>query len=348
MIMTERDYIDVVALGELLVDMTQCGLSPQGRALFEANPGGAPANVLAMLSKLGKRTAFIGKVGEDSFGHMLADTLRELNIDTGSLFFDREIPTTLALVSNKPDGDRDFSFYRKPGADVMLTPEDLRRSPLRSRPFYHIFHFGTLSLAAEPCRSATIMALEQARRDGALLSFDPNLRLPLWSDPEDAREWIRWGIRQCDVLKIADNELDFLSSCASIDEGCFALSQLAPQLRLILITAGAKGSYAWVPGLTCADLGSRLRFADLVFEPAVSRGGVVDTTGAGDTFCASVLNFLLEQHLYTPSDLARLDEAALRRMLRFANAAAYLVTTKRGAIPAMPDRSAVEALLAGN
>ncbi len=344
MIITERDQFGVVALGELLVDMSQCGVSDRGNALFEANPGGAPANVLAMLSKLGKRTAFIGKVGDDSFGHMLADTLEKLDIDTGSLFFDPRIPTTLALVSNKPDGDRDFSFYRRPGADVMLSPEDLRRSPLRSRPYYHIFHFGSLSLAAEPCRSATIMALEQARSDGALISFDPNLRLPLWDSPDDAREWIRWGIRQCDILKIADNELEFLLPDSDFVNASFTIRRSAPNLKLMFITAGAKGSYAQGPDVTASAL---YRSADdLVFEPAVSRGGVIDTTGAGDTFWGAVLNYVLEHRLYLPGALDALDEASLHEMLRFANAAAYLVTTKRGAIPAMPERSQVEALLA--
>ncbi len=188
---------DVVALGELLVDFTQNGLSEQGNLLFEANPGGAPANVLAMLRKLGKNCAFIGKVGQDSFGDMLAATVQEAGIDISSLRRDPEIPTTLAVVHTFPNGDRDFSFYRKPGADIMLRPDELDEEMLKS---CRIFHFGTLSLTDEPCKSATIRAWEIAKEAGALISFDPNLRPPLWPDDKSAKEAIQWGLARCDVL----------------------------------------------------------------------------------------------------------------------------------------------------
>lgn len=314
---------DVVALGELLVDLTQNGLSEQGNTLFEANPGGAPANVLAMLRKLGKSCAFIGKVGRDSFGDMLERTVREAGIDTRALYRDAEIPTTLALVHTFPNGDRDFSFYRKPGADIRLSAEELDEDLLGD---CRIFHFGTLSLTDEPCRAATVRALELAREAGALISFDPNLREPLWSSLDEAKKQIAWGLARCDILKISDNELLFMTGENGFDAGAAKLRAAWPNIRLLNVTAGADGSYSYYDALR-------------VFEPACKRGGVIETTGAGDTFCACVLNFVLERGL---EDLTAGD---LRAMLRFANTAAYIVTTRKGAIRSMPEREQVEALL---
>ena len=320
----ENKAFDVVALGELLVDFTQNGLSEQGNLLFEANPGGAPANVLAMLRKLGKRCAFVGKVGADSFGDMLARTVEEAGIDTRGLMRDREIPTTLAVVHTFPNGDRDFSFYRKPGADIMLRPEELDEELLTG---CRIFHFGTLSLTDEPCRAATEKAVKLAKEAGALISFDPNLRLPLWKNEDDAKAAIEWGLARCDVLKIADNELLFMTGESDFDRGASILRGRFPNIRLFDVTAGAEGSYAYYG-------------EERVFVPACKRGGVIETTGAGDTFCASVLNFVLEHGL---EDLSWDD---LRAMLRFANTAAWFVTTKKGAIRSMPERATVEKLLA--
>lgn len=314
---------DVVALGELLVDLTQNGLSEQGNTLFEANPGGAPANVLAMLRKLGKSCAFIGKVGRDSFGDMLERTVREAGIDTRALYRDAEILTTLALVHTFPNGDRDFSFYRKPGADIRLSAEELDEDLLGD---CRIFHFGTLSLTDEPCRAATVRALELAREAGALISFDPNLREPLWSSLDEAKKQIAWGLARCDILKISDNELLFMTGENDFDAGAAKLRAAWPNIRLLNVTAGADGSYSYYDALR-------------VFEPACKRGGVIETTGAGDTFCACVLNFVLERGL---EDLTAED---LRAMLRFANTAAYIVTTRKGAIRSMPEREQVEALL---
>ena len=321
--MTEKNF-DVVALGELLIDFTQNGLSEQGNLLFEANPGGAPANVLAMLRKLGKRCAFIGKVGRDNFGELLAQAAGEAGIELRGLLRDPEIPTTLAVVHTLPGGDRDFSFYRKPGADIMLRPEELDEELLRS---CRIFHFGSLSLTDEPCRSATERALAIAKESGALISFDPNLRPPLWRSLDGAKEQIRWGLARCDVLKIADNELLFMTGEKDFDRGAAILQREYPNIRLLNVTAGAEGSYSYYGGCR-------------VFVPACKLGGVIETTGAGDTFCASVLNFVLEHGL---DDLTQED---LRAMLRFANTAAYLVTTKKGAIRSMPERSRVEEILA--
>ncbi len=319
----ENKRFDVTALGELLVDMTQSGLSEQGNRLFEANPGGAPANVLAMLRKLGKSCAFLGKVGQDSFGDMLEQTVREAGIDTRGLRRDPEIPTTLALVHTFPNGDRDFSFYRKPGADIRLRGEELDLERVRG---CRIFHFGTLSLTDEPCLSATLEAVREAKEAGALLSFDPNLREPLWPSLDAAREQIAWGLGQCDILKISDNEIVFMTGEEDFDAGAAKLQALYPNIRLLNVTAGAEGSYAYYGGLRA-------------FEPGCRRGGVIETTGAGDTFCACVLNYVLEHGL---DDLTEYD---LHEMLRFANTAAYIVTTRKGAIRSMPERDEVERLL---
>ena len=314
---------DTVALGELLIDFTENGVSGQGNPLFEANPGGAPANVLAMLKKLGHSCAFVGKVGKDNFGDILERTLQEAGIDTSALLRDPEIPTTLAVVHTLPGGDRDFSFYRKPGADVQLCAEELPEQMLQH---CRIFHFGTLSLTEEPCRTATIKAIETVKQAGALLSFDPNLRLPLWKSAKAAKEQIAWGLARCDVVKIADNELEFMTGQTDFDTGAAMLKAQYPNIRLMNVTAGPGGSYAYYEDRR-------------VHVPGVSLGGVIETTGAGDTFCACVLHYLLEH------GLEGLTEENLRDMLRYANAAAYLVTTKKGAIRSMPEPQQVEELL---
>ena len=315
--------IDVVALGELLVDFTCNGTSSQGNPFYEANPGGAPCNVLAMLAMLGKRTAFIGKVGDDQFGHLLRQVGLEAGISMDSLVLDPHSHTTLAFVKTAENGDRDFSFYRDPGADALLEPDEVPTDVIAAA---RIFHFGSLSLTGEPVRSATQKVVALARAAGCLLSFDPNLRPPLWHSLEEAREQISWGLAQCDVAKISDDELLFLTGKTDFDEGAAQLMAQYPNIRMVNITAGAQGSISYCQGMR-------------VFEPGVSLGGVIETTGAGDTFCACVLNYLLEH------DLNHLTEQDLSRMLRFANAAAYLVTTRRGAIRSMPEPKQVQALL---
>ena len=315
--------LDVVALGELLIDFTENGRSEQGNTLFEANPGGAPCNVLAMLSKLGKSCLFVGKVGTDMFGQLLRSVIHEAGICTDCLVGDPEVHTTLAFVKTLPGGDRDFSFYRNPGADMMLTKDDIPDYPIQH---CRVFHFGSLSLTGEPVRSATQKAVSLAREGGAVISFDPNLRPPLWDSLDHAKEQIAWGLAHCDVVKIADNELLFMTGEEDFDAGAAKLKAQFPNLRLINVTAGAEGSYAYYKDMRA-------------FQPGLTLGGVIETTGAGDTFCACVLNHLLEH------GLENLTEDDLNQMLRFANAAAYLVTTKRGAIRSMPEPEQIKALL---
>ena len=314
---------DVVALGELLIDFTENGTSAQGNPVFEANPGGAPCNVLAMLRKLDRRCAFVGKVGNDMFGQQLKAVAEEAGIDMSGLRMDDTVHTTLAFVKTYEDGDRDFSFYRNPGADMMLTEDELPMDMIRDT---RIFHFGTLSMTHEGVRQATRAAVLAAKQAGAIISFDPNLRPPLWDSLNEARGQMLWGLSQADVVKIADNEIEFLTDTSDYDKGASLLRERFPGIRLLNVTAGANGSYAF-----CGDR--------KIFVPSFLLGGTIETTGAGDTFCASVLDFVLAHG----TDGLSKDE--LRAMLRFANAAAYLVTTRKGAIRSMPERGLVEALL---
>ena len=314
---------DVTALGELLIDFTENGLSGQGNTLFEANPGGAPCNVLAMLKKLDRSCLFVGKVGDDMFGRLLRDVAAQAGICMDHLVFGKDVRTTLAFVQTFPNGDRDFSFYRNPGADMMLTEDEL---PLDAIADSRIFHFGTLSMTHEGVRRATCKAIDHAKQSGAIISFDPNLRPPLWDSLDEAKRQIEYGLARCDVLKIADNELEFMTGETDFDQGAAILRERHPNIKLFNVTAGAEGSYSYYEDKR-------------VFVPACKLGGTIETTGAGDTFCAGVLNFVLDH------GLDGLSEADLTEMLRFANTAAYIVTTRKGAIRSMPERDEVEALL---
>jgi fructokinase len=315
--MSEKKF-DVTALGELLIDFTQNGVSPQGNPVFEANPGGAPCNVLAMLTKLGKKTAFIGKVGHDQFGHTLKTTLDEVGINSDGLIFDHEVPTTLAFVHTFTDGDRDFSFYRKPGADMLLTESEVNEDLIKQS---KVFHFGTLSLTDEIVKKATKKAVRIAKENNLLITFDPNLRPPLWKSLEDAKEQIHFGLTQCDVVKLSEEELEFITDVKDISE---AVSILRSQysIPLILITMGSGGSLGFYKNLQ-------------VEIPAFLQQNTIETTGAGDTFFGSVINYVLEY------GLADLSEANLAEMITFANAAASLTTTKKGALRVMPEKQEV-------
>ena len=318
-----KKTIDVTALGELLVDFTMNGQSEQGNPLFEACPGGAPCNVLAMLQKLGKQTAFIGKVGDDMFGRQLTEAVSSVGVDTRALLVDKEVHTTLAFVHTYPDGDRDFSFYRNPGADMMLTKEDVDEDLIRSS---RIFHFGTLSSTHKGVREATRYAIDVAKEAGDLISFDPNLRPPLWSSLDDAKKEIEYGLGKCDILKISDNEVEFLFGTTDYDLGAKLLKEKY-NIPLILITLGPDGSRAY--------------YKDMRVEVApFLQDNTIETTGAGDTFCASSLNYVLEH------GLDHLTEENLKELLTFANAAASLITTKKGALKVMPEKEEVLAFIA--
>lgn len=314
---------DVIALGELLIDFIENGESPQGNQLFEASPGGAPCNVLAMLSRLGKKTAFIGKVGNDQLGIGLERTLQELSIDTSNLLKDETVHTTLAFVHKLPDGDRDFSFYRNPGADMMLEPKEVKEELIRNA---QIFHFGSLSMTSEGVRAATRYALGIARESGAVISFDPNLREPLWEDLDQAKEQIWYGISQCDILKISDNEIQWLTGKEDFTEGVQAIRERYP-VKLILVSLGKDGSRAY--------------YKDVMAEAApFLNEHTIETTGAGDTFCANILNYVLEH------GLEELGKEQLEEMLVYANAAASMITTRKGALKVMPTREEIDGFLA--
>ena len=225
---------DVVTLGELLIDFTDNGMSAQGNTMFEANPGGAPCNVLAMLNKLGHPTAFIGKVGKDIFGLKLKSVLEEVGIDTSNLIVDEDARTTLAFVQTFEDGDRDFSFYRNPGADMLLTADEVDGELVKSA---RLFHFGTLSMTHEGVREATKKAIRLAKENGAIVSFDPNLRPPLWKSLDDAKEQAAYGFTQCDVLKISDNEIQWFTGEEDYDKGIEKLLQ-EYDIPLILLSMG--------------------------------------------------------------------------------------------------------------
>lgn len=314
---------DVVALGELLIDFTENGASPQGNPVMEANPGGAPCNVLAMLNKLGKKTAFIGKVGNDIFGRQLAETVRQSGTDISNLVFDDTVHTTLAFVHTFADGEREFSFYRNPGADMMLTKDEVMTDIVKEA---KIFHFGTLSSTHEGVREATRYAVETAKNNGSLISFDPNLREPLWNSPEDAKKEIEYGFSKCDILKISDNELEFMTGTDDYSKGVEIIRSEYSNIRIIFVTLGKNGS--------------RIYYKNMMAEqPTFSEIKPIEKTGAGDTFEGCALNFLLEH------DIDSLTEDNLSSLLLFANAGASLITTRKGALKVMPEKSEIEALI---
>ncbi len=315
----ENKLFDVTALGELLIDFTENGTSSQGNPLMEANPGGAPCNVLAMLEKLKKKTAFIGKVGKDMFGTQLKNAVEEVGIDTRNLIMDPVYHTTLAFVHTYPDGDRDFSFYRDPGADMMLTKDEVSEDLIRAS---RIFHFGTLSSTHEGVREATRHAIDVAKEAGSIISFDPNLRPPLWKSLDDAKVEIEYGMGKCDILKISDNEVEFMCGTTDYDKGAAMIMEKYSNITLVLITMGKDGSRAY--------------YRDMIVEAApFLQENTIETTGAGDTFCASALNYVLDH------DLEKLTADNLKELLTFANAAASLITTRKGALRVMPSREDV-------
>lgn len=315
---------DVVALGESLIDFTPAGTNDQGMALFARNPGGAPANVLAMRAKLGGKTAFIGKVGSDAFGQFLRGTLERAGIDTSGMLADTAIPTTLAFVQLSSTGDRSFSFYRKPGADIMLCRQEVPPALLRS---CRVFHFGSVSLTDEPCRSATLWAARQARQAGALISYDPNYRPLLWQNTETAIDQMLEAMRLAHLVKVSDEELVLLTGTQDLEAGAAKLRGLGP--AAVVVTQGAGGAFVQTA-------------AGSVQRPAYPYAAV-DTTGAGDAFWGALLSRVDGLGL---SGLQALSANDWVSILDFANAAGSLTITKRGAIPAMPDAEAIRACIA--
>lgn len=280
--------------------------------------------MLAMIQKLGGTTAFIGKVGKDMFGRQLKTAVEAVGIDTRNLMEDEEVHTTLAFVHTFPDGDRDFSFYRNPGADMMLTKEEIQEDLIRNS---KAFHFGTLSSTHEGVREATRYAIDVAKEAGCLISFDPNLRPPLWNTLEDARKEIEYGLSKADILKISDNEVEFLCGTSDYDEGAKMLIEKY-NIPFVCVTLGKDGSRAYYKGMR-------------VEVPGFVQKNTIETTGAGDTFCGCMLHYII-QH-----GLEDLTEENLRELLTFANAAASVITTRKGALAVMPSKEEVERLLRG-
>ena len=314
---------DAVALGELLIDFTPAGQSEQNAALFARNAGGAPANVLAMMSILGKKTAFIGKVGRDSFGRFLKNTLAEKGICASNVIETTQAPTTVAFVTLDETGERGFSFYRRHSADTMLTRREISRQLLES---CRLFHYGSVSMTDEPSREATLYAAQTARRLGKIVSYDPNFRPALWSDRREALAVMRAGLAYADIIKVSDEELEFLTGTGNVCEGAKPL--LENGAAIVVVTAGAKGSwYATATG--CSGHVDAFPVA------------AMDTTGAGDAFFGALLNCLLDR----AENLAGITDEEMRACVRFANAAGALSTTKPGAIPSLPSGEQIQELL---
>ncbi|MFC0216738.1 carbohydrate kinase [Paenibacillus chartarius] len=314
---------DIVALGEALIDFTPYGTSAEGQPLFERNPGGAPVNVAVAAAKLGKRAAFIGKVGKDPFGACLRQTLQEHGVSSTGLIETEEAHTTMAFVQLDERGERSFHFVRKPGADQLLREEELSAQLLADT---RIFHFGSISMIAEPSRSATIAAARVAKANGALISFDPNWRPALWNHEREALEMMNAGIGLSDVVKVSEEELHFLTGMPNVEAASQKLTD-KHAIRMLLVTAGERGSYFRMNGCW-----------GHVESCAVQ---TIDTTGAGDGFLGALLYKVLE----LDKQLAAWSEAELRDALRFANAAGALAATRKGAIPALASKDRIEALL---
>ena len=310
--------IEVVALGELLIDFASKGADSKGYPLMQALPGGAPANFLAALTKYGKSTAFLGKVGDDTFGRLLVGTVKDAGIETKGIVVDPTVFTTLAFVTFDETGDRSFSFARKPGADTQLNWEEVDKSLIDEA---KVFHFGTLSLTNEPARTTTQKAVAYAKAQGKLITCDPNLRKPLWRCEEEAKEQILWSLAQADVVKISDEEVEFLWNCTPEEGADKLLNEFG--VSLAMVTLGPKGCL--------------LKTKDAVCQVASPKVSPIDTTGAGDIFGGSAVCRLLE--LNKPiEDLTAED---LHYIGAFASTAASLSTEAAGGIPSIPEKDAV-------
>lgn len=315
----------IVSFGEMLIDFvpTLSGVSLAEAPGFLKAPGGAPANVAIAVSRLGGKSAFVGKLGDDEFGHMLAGILKENGVIGDGILFDEGARTALAFVTLRSDGEREFMFYRNPSADMLLKESELNLDLIKKA---KVFHYGSISLITEPCRSAHLRAMEVAKEAGALLSYDPNLRLPLWPSPVDAREQIMSIWDRADIIKVSDVELEFLTGSDTVDDKA-ALSLWHPGIKLLLVTLGEKGC----------------RYYTKNFHGAVEAFSVktVDTTGAGDAFVGALLCNIVDDQAVLE------DEVRLRKVLKYANACGAITTTKKGAIPALPNESEILELIKG-
>lgn len=310
--------IDILAVGEILIDLTQSGVTEQGIPRFDANPGGAPANLAVAAARLGATTGFIGKVGADSFGTFLRTCLAENNVDVTGLVTDPIQHTTLAVVALDAAGERTFSFYRDPSADVNLSAEEISPEQLKNT---RVLHFGSVSLTAEPARSATLYAAKAAKELGAIVSYDPNYRASLWPDQETAVKRMLEPLPMVDILKVSDEELPLLTGTDDPVKGSAILAEKG--IGLIFVTLGPNGAFyrmgdktGHVPGVPCK---------------------VGDTNGSGDTFFGAALSQLVKY-----ADFSALTTLDLERIVAFANKAASLTTSRHGAIPAMPTLEEVE------
>lgn len=311
---------NIIAIGELLMD---CVSETKDDALnFKAHPGGAPCNVLSMAAKLGSECSYIAKVGDDDFGHALSQALQKQNIHTEGVLFDETHPTTLAFVMHDDEGDRSFSFYREGCADTNLHADEIRENWFKDT---SIFHFGSLSLTCEPARSATKKAIEYAKKHQCIISFDPNLRLSLWNDSQEAKAQILQALRVCDILKVSEEELQFLTGMSSLEEGIAYLKENF-SISLILLTLGKEGSRAYCNGYE-------------VTQQAFLQAETIDTTGAGDTFLGCILAMISKEGIPDSKE-------KLQKLLYLGNAAASIITSRKGALCEMPTMNEILTFLA--
>ncbi|KAG6476682.1 hypothetical protein ZIOFF_065928 [Zingiber officinale] len=315
----------IVSFGEMLIDFvpTVSGVSLAEAPGFIKAPGGAPANVAIAVARLGGLAAFVGKLGDDEFGRMLAGILRSNGVDDAGVLFDTGARTALAFVTLRDDGEREFMFYRNPSADMLLTEGELNLDVIKSAA---VFHYGSISLITEPCRSAHLKAMEVARKAGALLSYDPNLRLPLWPSAEYAREQIMSIWDRADIVKVSDVELEFLTGTDSVEDKV-VLTLWRPEFKLLLVTLGEKGCKYYTKNFKGSLNGFAVK--------------TVDTTGAGDAFVGALLRKIVNDQSVLQ------NEEKLKEALKFANACGAITTTKKGAIPALPNEAEVLKLLKG-
>lgn len=315
---------DIIALGEVLVDMSQCGISERNNAILEASAGGAPANMLSMASKLGSKCAFIGKVGDDYLGHELQARLEQQGIDCNGLVYDKRYATTIAFVHIDDSGNRSFSFCRKPGADAMLETRDIRKDLIENATF---FHFGTVSFSSKKACEATKEAIKIAKKAGCFLSFDVNIRHNMWEDETELNSSIDFGMKNCNVLKVSDEEIIEILNIKDVEKAAAVLAEKYPNIDLIFVTCGEKGTY-----IKGKDFSGKVR--------AMSIGKVIDTTGAGDTFFGTCIHFLAQ------NPKGRFEPEYVIQAARYGSAASGLIVARMGSMSQMPSKEEVEQVLA--